>query len=402
MGWSVRLCADACVPACAAWAVRAQRRGPGQRRSPSRPWAEPEGVEQARALGGQLSAVAVRRDRSRSFRASLQTADVALEGRDVPRIVDEDLGDIRLGELEGATVNGLPLREGPQRSQRALPGRGEPERGGPSLRTSARAAARGATSRSASSSPTRSPCATPSTPRPAATTSTGRVHAVANATPYVFDEAGLQRRSRACGPWRAEQLVWCDAADRRCCIAPLIVGPAVGDRLVVAAVAWEVSRRRLVLPRRRPRWRSARRHDRAAGRRGRGMLARRPGAARERALERELQPGRRRRGHGRRPGRRAPDLDRRAGRARPLRHRHVFLLEQAAQELGARRRLGDAVCLVVVVEERVGLLATADASSRSGSTHSRSSSSEYRWSKRSAAPPPRLFHVAAFRPWKRT
>ena len=37
------------------------------------------------------------------FPRALQTAD-ALEGRGIPRVVDDELGDIRLGELEGATV----------------------------------------------------------------------------------------------------------------------------------------------------------------------------------------------------------------------------------------------------------------------------------------------------------
>ena len=39
-----------------------------------------------------------------------------------------------------------------------------------------------------------------------------------------------------------------------------------------------------------------------------------------------------------------------------VRRRGSCFLEQGAEELGAGRRLGDAVGLVVVVEERVGLL----------------------------------------------
>ena len=50
-----------------------------------------EGIEQARALGRQLSAVAVGVVIVSPFPRVLQTAEVALESRNVPQVVDEDL-----------------------------------------------------------------------------------------------------------------------------------------------------------------------------------------------------------------------------------------------------------------------------------------------------------------------
>jgi broad specificity phosphatase PhoE len=35
----------------------------------------------------------------------MQTANIALAGRDVPHLVDEELGDVRIGELEGKSLD---------------------------------------------------------------------------------------------------------------------------------------------------------------------------------------------------------------------------------------------------------------------------------------------------------
>lgn len=64
----------------------------------------PQGIEQARELGAQLSALTIGVAVVSPFPRAMQTADAALEGRDVPRVVDEELGDIRIGELEGASL----------------------------------------------------------------------------------------------------------------------------------------------------------------------------------------------------------------------------------------------------------------------------------------------------------
>ena len=63
-----------------------------------------EGMMEARELGRQISAVAVQLVVVSPFPRALQTAELALEGREIRRVVDDDLSDIRLGELEGATL----------------------------------------------------------------------------------------------------------------------------------------------------------------------------------------------------------------------------------------------------------------------------------------------------------
>lgn len=68
------------------------------------PGLSPEGAEEARKLGDQLSALAIEVAVVSPFPRALETAAKALEGREVPRVIDEDLGDIRIGELEGETV----------------------------------------------------------------------------------------------------------------------------------------------------------------------------------------------------------------------------------------------------------------------------------------------------------
>ena len=64
----------------------------------------PEGIAEARELGWQLSALAIDVAVISPFPRALQTAEAALEGRGVPQVIDEELGDIRIGGLEGATL----------------------------------------------------------------------------------------------------------------------------------------------------------------------------------------------------------------------------------------------------------------------------------------------------------
>jgi len=59
------------------------------------------GLEQARRLGEQLSEVPIDLCAVSEFRRAQETADLALEGRDVPRLVLPGLNDIRFGEFEG-------------------------------------------------------------------------------------------------------------------------------------------------------------------------------------------------------------------------------------------------------------------------------------------------------------
>jgi broad specificity phosphatase PhoE len=64
----------------------------------------PAGVEQARALGRALADEGVDLAVVTDFRRTQETADVALEGRDVPRLVLPELNEIRFGRFEGGLL----------------------------------------------------------------------------------------------------------------------------------------------------------------------------------------------------------------------------------------------------------------------------------------------------------
>lgn len=59
------------------------------------------GREEARRLGAELADDPIDLCVTSEFERVLQTADLALAGRDVPRLVLADLNDIRFGEFEG-------------------------------------------------------------------------------------------------------------------------------------------------------------------------------------------------------------------------------------------------------------------------------------------------------------
>jgi ribonuclease H / adenosylcobalamin/alpha-ribazole phosphatase len=62
------------------------------------------GREEASRLAGQLSGTDIDLCVTSEFRRTLETADVALAGRDVPRLVLPELNDPRYGRFEGATL----------------------------------------------------------------------------------------------------------------------------------------------------------------------------------------------------------------------------------------------------------------------------------------------------------
>ena len=64
-----------------------------------------QGIEEARRLGSQIAALPLDLVAVSPFPRALQTANIALDGREVPHLVDEALGDVRIGELEGATLD---------------------------------------------------------------------------------------------------------------------------------------------------------------------------------------------------------------------------------------------------------------------------------------------------------
>jgi broad specificity phosphatase PhoE len=65
------------------------------------------GVEQARKLGKRLRDERIDLCATTEFERTRQTADIALAGREVPRLVVPELNDIRFGEFEGGLVDGF-------------------------------------------------------------------------------------------------------------------------------------------------------------------------------------------------------------------------------------------------------------------------------------------------------
>ena len=75
-----------------------------------------QGIEEAERLAGQLAALPVDLVAVSPFPRALQTANIALAGRDVPHLVDEELGDVRIGDLEGKSLD--DYRAAPAHSNR--------------------------------------------------------------------------------------------------------------------------------------------------------------------------------------------------------------------------------------------------------------------------------------------
>jgi probable phosphoglycerate mutase len=63
------------------------------------------GIEEAEGLAGQLAALPIDLLAVSPFPRAMQTANIALGGREVPQLVDDDLGDVRIGELEGDSLD---------------------------------------------------------------------------------------------------------------------------------------------------------------------------------------------------------------------------------------------------------------------------------------------------------
>jgi probable phosphoglycerate mutase len=127
-----------------------------------------QGIEEAERLAGQLAPLPLDVVAVSPFPRALQTANIALAGREVPHVVDDDLGDVRIGELEGESLDAY-------RAAPAHTNRKERFPGGESLDEAALRYAdafdrSGARKRPRSSSATRSRCAiSPTRPRTATT-----------------------------------------------------------------------------------------------------------------------------------------------------------------------------------------------------------------------------------------
>ena len=83
------------------------------------------GQKQAKALGERLHDEAIDLCVTSRFPRTRETADRALEGRPIPRLVVADLDDVRVGEFEGRPVEDLRLWQRTHALTEPLPGGGE-------------------------------------------------------------------------------------------------------------------------------------------------------------------------------------------------------------------------------------------------------------------------------------
>ena len=64
-----------------------------------------QGIEEAERLGGEIASLPIELAAVSPFPRAIQTANIALGSREVPHLVDDDLGDVRIGDLEGKTLD---------------------------------------------------------------------------------------------------------------------------------------------------------------------------------------------------------------------------------------------------------------------------------------------------------
>jgi broad specificity phosphatase PhoE len=160
-----------------------------------------EGRAEAERVGHQLAALGVDLCVHTRFARTEETAEAMLGGRDVPRLAEPLLDDIDVGELEGASI------EAYHAWKRAHPSRDEPFPGGESLDDAARRYARAF--RKLLDRPEQAvlvvcheiPVRYALNAAAGSDDLDGPEHHIPNATPYLFDDAGLARAAS-----RIEQL----------------------------------------------------------------------------------------------------------------------------------------------------------------------------------------------------
>lgn len=81
-----------------------------------------QGIEEAQRLGGQIAPLALAALVVSPFPRAVQTANIALAGRELPHEVDDDLGDVRIGELEGKTLADYRAHPAHHDRKRRFPG----------------------------------------------------------------------------------------------------------------------------------------------------------------------------------------------------------------------------------------------------------------------------------------
>jgi broad specificity phosphatase PhoE len=87
-----------------------------------------KGEEEARALGRQLAGDAIDLCVTTAFERTQQTADLALEGREVQRLVVPELNDPRYGRFEGGALEDYRSWADAATSGQSVPGGGESRR----------------------------------------------------------------------------------------------------------------------------------------------------------------------------------------------------------------------------------------------------------------------------------
>jgi len=156
----------------------------------------PLGIDEARELRGQIATVTIDLCVVSEFPRAQQTARLALEGGDdVPLEIEPDLNDIRIGELEGKTLQDYRSWKRAHRHADAFPG-------GESLDDAARRYA-AAYRRLLERDEGTILCVCHEIPvryavnaAAGSTDLDGPLHDIANATPYLFDRDGLERAVR--------------------------------------------------------------------------------------------------------------------------------------------------------------------------------------------------------------
>jgi probable phosphoglycerate mutase len=151
-----------------------------------------QGIDEAQRLAGQLAAVPLDLVAVSPFPRALQTANIALDGRNVPHVVDEQLGDIRIGELEGKTLDAYRQAPAHHDRKKRFPG-------GESLDEAALRYVE-AFDRLLARDETMTLVVCHEIPvrylvngAGGSDSLDGPLHYVANAAPYIFDEASLRR-----------------------------------------------------------------------------------------------------------------------------------------------------------------------------------------------------------------
>jgi 2,3-bisphosphoglycerate-dependent phosphoglycerate mutase len=151
-----------------------------------------QGIEEAERLAGQLAALPLDLVAVSPFPRALQTANIALAGRDVPHLVDEELGDVRIGELEGASLDAYRAATAHSNRKKRFPG-------GESLDEAALRYARAFDRLLARSEQTtlvvchEIPVRYLVNAAGGSAELNGPIVAVANAAPYLFDEQSFRR-----------------------------------------------------------------------------------------------------------------------------------------------------------------------------------------------------------------